>query len=296
VVYIFSVFIFGYVYYFSNSLGRVSFLDSLYFSFTTITTVGYGDITPKTMWGKLIACAEVVWGIVVLSFFVNSAWQHHINSTENRHNKILEEQTRRHEKIKIAMLSKELKVTLENYVLAFFDLTTPLRERSRRTVIGDFIFTDMRDMFKISSRYRAEHRRSVLETYFDEQDILSKEIRYFLSVCDHSQEEKLIEAMRDLNFDFRKSDERESLFDKQGACTSVDGSIVSIHTEEIEKMILSMPENPDISQYKGNIITPFVKFYYDLKSHFKYVSTIVAEVDRITGGNDSALDADKNHP
>lgn len=43
-------------------------LDALYYSVTTITTLGYGDITPHTWIAKLLSMYEVLSGIVLLVF------------------------------------------------------------------------------------------------------------------------------------------------------------------------------------------------------------------------------------
>jgi hypothetical protein len=51
--------------------------DSIYFSFVTITTLGYGDIVPKSYFAKSIVITEVIFGfifiIIVFSIFV-SVW------------------------------------------------------------------------------------------------------------------------------------------------------------------------------------------------------------------------------
>jgi len=49
-----------------------SFLDSVYFTLVTLTTLGYGDISPTTQLGKLIVAGEVTLGIVVISLFLTS--------------------------------------------------------------------------------------------------------------------------------------------------------------------------------------------------------------------------------
>ena len=41
-------------------------LDSLYFTTVILTTVGYGDVTPTTRWGKLFASVFALGGIVIL--------------------------------------------------------------------------------------------------------------------------------------------------------------------------------------------------------------------------------------
>jgi voltage-gated potassium channel len=47
-----------------------SYFDGLWWAMTTVTTVGYGDITPLTMGGRLVAVALMVTGIL---FFVGFA-------------------------------------------------------------------------------------------------------------------------------------------------------------------------------------------------------------------------------
>jgi voltage-gated potassium channel len=48
-----------------------SWLDSVYFSVTTLTTVGYGDFVPHTAAGKLFTIAYLFVGIGILLAFIN---------------------------------------------------------------------------------------------------------------------------------------------------------------------------------------------------------------------------------
>lgn len=45
--------------------------DSVYWAIVTISTVGYGDISPHTVGGRLVAMALILSGLGVLSFFVS---------------------------------------------------------------------------------------------------------------------------------------------------------------------------------------------------------------------------------
>ena len=45
-----------------------SFLDALYWALVTVSTVGYGDISPVTDIGKMIAMVGIVFGIAMISF------------------------------------------------------------------------------------------------------------------------------------------------------------------------------------------------------------------------------------
>lgn len=48
----------------------VHYFDCLYFSLTSQTTVGYGDIIPATTGGKIIAILQVVFGYFYLAFTI----------------------------------------------------------------------------------------------------------------------------------------------------------------------------------------------------------------------------------
>ena len=43
---------------------------AFYLTMITLTTVGYGDITPQTRTGRIIAIIAAVWGIILISFVV----------------------------------------------------------------------------------------------------------------------------------------------------------------------------------------------------------------------------------
>ena len=48
------------------------FVDALYFSVVTLTTVGYGDLAPRTDAGKLFTAAYVLVGVGILLAFVTT--------------------------------------------------------------------------------------------------------------------------------------------------------------------------------------------------------------------------------
>lgn len=54
-----------------------SWVDSLYFSVITLTTVGYGDFSPQTDSGKLFTIFYIVIGIGIILTFVNTIYNHY---------------------------------------------------------------------------------------------------------------------------------------------------------------------------------------------------------------------------
>jgi voltage-gated potassium channel len=56
--------------FFYHSVEGWSWLDSLYFSVITLTTVGYGDFTPETNYGKIFTIIYIFIGLGILIGFV----------------------------------------------------------------------------------------------------------------------------------------------------------------------------------------------------------------------------------
>lgn len=57
--------------FYSNVEGW-SLLDALYFSVTTLATVGYGDLSPQTAAGKVFTIVYILTGLGILAGFVNA--------------------------------------------------------------------------------------------------------------------------------------------------------------------------------------------------------------------------------
>ena len=53
-----------------------SWLDSLYFSIITLTTIGYGDYSPQTDGGKWFTIFYIIIGVGIILTFVNTVYHH----------------------------------------------------------------------------------------------------------------------------------------------------------------------------------------------------------------------------
>lgn len=63
-----------------------SWLDSLYFSVITLTTIGYGDFSPKTNLGKLFTMGYIIVGVSLILGFVNTLFLHYRKETIKKRN------------------------------------------------------------------------------------------------------------------------------------------------------------------------------------------------------------------
>ena len=52
------------------------YIDSLYFSAITLTTIGYGDFAPQTDAGKLFTVVYIGFGVGLILAFINTVYAH----------------------------------------------------------------------------------------------------------------------------------------------------------------------------------------------------------------------------
>lgn len=64
-----------------------SYVDSLYFSVVTLTTIGFGDFAPQTDAGKLFTVFYIIMGIGVILTFINTLQHHYKESRKIKHSK-----------------------------------------------------------------------------------------------------------------------------------------------------------------------------------------------------------------
>ena len=60
-----------------------SWLDSFYFSFITLTTIGFGDLTPITDLGKVFTIIYIIMGVGVILTFINTVYKHFNGNLKN---------------------------------------------------------------------------------------------------------------------------------------------------------------------------------------------------------------------
>jgi hypothetical protein len=73
-IYLITIPIFGLFYYYNPCFWNepLTAVQSIYFSAVTITTLGYGDITPQTDIARSLAAIESVFGIILIGLFLNA--------------------------------------------------------------------------------------------------------------------------------------------------------------------------------------------------------------------------------
>jgi hypothetical protein len=68
----------------SMQLGRGGSVAAVYFSFTTLTTLGYGDIIPTSPFTRVLACTEAIAGQAYLTVLVARLVSLHLTHSRRR--------------------------------------------------------------------------------------------------------------------------------------------------------------------------------------------------------------------
>ncbi|MBC6401654.1 MAG: two pore domain potassium channel family protein [Ekhidna sp.] len=61
-----------------------TWLDAFYFSFITLTTIGFGDFAPQTDIGKIFTIIYTMVGISIILAFINTFYQHYNKQKRRR--------------------------------------------------------------------------------------------------------------------------------------------------------------------------------------------------------------------
>ncbi len=61
-----------------------SWIDSLYFSVITLSTIGYGDFSPQTDLGKVFTIIYIIIGIGIILNFINTLHNHYSESRKDQ--------------------------------------------------------------------------------------------------------------------------------------------------------------------------------------------------------------------
>ncbi|PCJ63736.1 MAG: transporter [Bacteroidetes bacterium] len=67
-----------------HSLEGWSWVDSIYFSVVTLTTVGFGDFAPQTDEGKIFTIFYIIIGIGIILGFINTLYDHYKNQKDQK--------------------------------------------------------------------------------------------------------------------------------------------------------------------------------------------------------------------
>ncbi|MDE7466095.1 MAG: potassium channel family protein [Muribaculaceae bacterium] len=129
--------------------GGTDYGSWLYYSIVTITTLGFGDYTPMGPGAQAITAIEVMVGLSVMGFFLNSVGA---MKSEIDVESALEKQRRLHDEEQKTKLLQNVPAIIHNintFLSYCYAATTPRADRAtQRTFNPDFEIEDMKDLYR----------------------------------------------------------------------------------------------------------------------------------------------------
>lgn len=177
--------LFGLVFYFlPETIGReVSLIESFYFSTVTITTLGYGDISPIDDLGRVIAATESVLGITLIGLFLNALSRVRGESSRNEETLKEEKAYRESEIAKLNGFYNLIKPLAVKYKSSVVQITSPIKSRMQE-YNPDFTLNDMMDLYKPSMLLTQNHHEPAVKYYFSSLIPLGNEISDLIKSVD----------------------------------------------------------------------------------------------------------------
>lgn len=243
---------------------ELSYLESLYFSAVTVTTLGYGDIYLETELGRLISASEAVLGIVFIGLFLNSLSREWAAQTEQFEKEIAEQ---KYQVEQVSRLTGRFDVLAPDYWKFMYmvdRLTLPIKGRVGSVsesqllerVTSDMPFKDMKHMFLPTLLISDGIHKPAIESFVEVDRKISSELRDILKNVDlrkapYIRDMIMMYLQADTNNDFSEA----LLEGAERFRTNRDDVLVKLVIEMVE-ITEGVP-----TYIKGNLINPYVWLY-----------------------------------
>lgn len=280
ILYIAWVPIFAVSYYFvegfkiQDKITQLGLIDSIYFSVITLTTLGYGDITPVDAGAKALAALQAIFGVGTIGMFLFFLADERTVELSNDEKKRDDERRKLDAKASIKKQNLLLQPLIDNYILACKRIST-----SSRSQIGDFnsnfpisVFTEIFDPSLLMRR--ALHKPKII-FFYEAQNELKVEIERLLLSADLSYWPDLLNQCVSWVHYFQLYNYSDALLNKQVRITG-GGTRFDFDKQLLENF-------SDTIRINGNsAIDDYFALYLQLQKHVPITQQIQTILHKIT--------------
>jgi len=248
-----------------------SFIECLYFSAVTITTLGYGDISPINDLGRIIAASESVLGVALIGLFLNSL--SHVRS-ENTRNEEVEKERKAYKESQVTKLNgfyNLIRPLAGKYKLSVIQITSPIKLRTKE-YNPNFTLNDMMDLYRPSMLLTQNHNEPAVKYYISTLNVLNNEISDLIKNVDLRLFPKLEKHCISFVEAFHSFDFSDSIL---GAVNTTMGEkkMTDFVSEMLEK------HEGEVKFLDSNIINGYVALYHQIKLQMEVLSLIDGEIN-----------------
>jgi len=144
------------------------FFSSLYFSIITITTLGYGDITPIGKITQSLVASEAILGIILIGLFLNSLSHQHGIEVQKIEKEKQQKKDKDQAKERFLAFNRLVELKIKRHREYLIPITTPLNKRNTTITINeDFRFNDMQDLYLTTGRLTDDLLAPAIQYYYE---------------------------------------------------------------------------------------------------------------------------------
>lgn len=273
-LYVAVILIFAFIYWIlpdSNFEKDLTPTKSIYLSVITITTLGYGDITPVDKVGMYTTAVESIIGILIMGLFINSAWKSYSDKIEKEQSTRIRESIKESNRNNLLSYYSYLNLFLEEYRHINYELTTPIVERDGedQTFKFNFKFSDLKDIFSPSLKMKYGFtNNSVISIYFEEEKLLTSEFKYVLA--NFGLED--FSTLKTLIVEFLRVSHMTNVEEALVNCSKNDST-----RKTLEELIEKFDEMPPEEYHQSNILIPVIMLFQTIPFKMNLINKIVEE-------------------
>lgn len=272
ILYLSLIPIYATIYYFFPSIigSERSYLECLYFSTVTITTLGYGDIIPLDEVGQIVTASEALLGVVAIGLFLNAIASARSDTVRKEEAERDAKSYRDSQQARLNGHYSLIRPIVERYRFFAIVITCPTGSDSRQ-YNPNFSLNDMKDLYKPSGLTRERLLKPAIVGYFESIEDLHNEISDLVK-----------------NVDLRCFPNIETYsLQLMGVITNFDysGFILSATETSAEDRKLSEIAEEMLEGYSGNyqphganLIDAYIALYYQIKNIMEILPNLEREI------------------
>lgn len=251
-------------------------ISYLYFSVVTITTLGYGDITPSRDIAQLLTASESIIGIILIGLF--------LNALSHQHSLIVkEEEARKQKDEKLKQAISRLKAFdnivnfyIKKYLVYTIPITSPHESRNFVEVNREFSFSDMRDMFGDTDNLETGHFSPAINHFFAHKKIMNENIQLLI----REEVLRLWPDLENLCLDYLSENIKTDL------SSNILGSINIKHGGEKSRVVIAKAIKEyegEVKFIEGHMLSAYFLLYFQIKNSFEFIDSYSNRVEEIIG-------------
>lgn len=276
-IYIAIILIFSFIYWaapYSSFDKDLGFLKSIYLSVITITTLGYGDITPKDNLGMVATSIESIIGILIIGIYLNSIWKHFSGRLEKEQANQLKLSLHESNRNNLVSYYSYLGLIFLDYKKVNIELTTPWEYRGKiKDFSYEFKFSALQHFYHRSLLMKYGFEKSTIEIYFDTEKTIISELKYMLANFGMEDFPNLKKNI----IEFLKIEHAANFKDSLIQYAKKDSYTIQM-SQQLTDMIKKFEDLPPKEYHQANLLTPVIVLYQTIPIKMKLISLIENEL------------------